>query len=509
MANRDRGRSIGRRSAGRGDSVVVGSGPNGLAAAIVLASAGLRVVVREQAGEIGGGLRCAELTLPGFTHDICAAVHPLAVSSPLFRALPLAAHGLEWVHPPAPLAHPFDDAPAAVLHRSLTATAQRLGRDGAAWRRLLEPFVADWPHLAADILAPLRLPRHPLRLARFGMLGLRSAAGLVARRFAGDAARVLIAGNAAHSMVPLDRSPTAAFGLTLVCAGHAVGWPVVRGGSQRLADALASHLRSLGGEIVTGAPVERIEEVEDAAVALFDVTPRQFLRIVGHRLPARYRRALERFRYGSGVFKVDWALAGPIPWRDPACSGAGTVHLGGTMAEIVAAEDAAFRGEIPERPFVLLGQPTLVDPTRAPGGQHVGWAYCHVPHGSAVDMTSRIERQVERFAPGFRDLILARHIGTPAELERHNPNLVGGDISAGVMDLRQLFFRPVPRLDPYRTPLPGVYICSASTPPGGAVHGMCGYYAARSALGLPLTEPAHIDAAPVAEPVTAAAEVRR
>ena len=509
VADAHGGWSIGRRSAERGDAVVVGSGPNGLAAAIVLARAGMRVVVREQADDIGGGLRCAELTLPGFTHDVCAAVHPLAVSSPLFRALPLAEHGLEWVHPPAPLAHPFDGAPAAVLERSLTATAERLGRDGAAWRRLLEPFVAGWPHLAADILAPLRLPRHPFRLARFGLHGLRSATGLVTHRFGGDAARVLVAGNAAHSMVPLDRTPTAAFGLTLVCAGHAVGWPIVRGGSQRLADALASYLRSLGGETVTSAPVERYEEVGDAEIALFDVTPRQFLRIAGHRLPVRYRRALERFRYGSGVFKVDWALAGPIPWRDPACLRAGTVHLGGTMAEIVVAEDAAFRGEVPERPFVLLGQPTLVDPTRAPDGRHVGWAYCHVPHGTTVDMTSRIEAQVERFAPGFRGLILSRHVGSSADLERHNPNLVGGDISAGVMDLRQLFFRPVARLNPYRTPLAGVYLCSASTPPGGAVHGMCGYYAARSALGLPLTEPAHIDAAPVAEPMAAAVGEQR
>ena len=484
----------------RGDAIVVGSGPNGLAAAVVLARAGMRVVVREQAHDIGGGLRCAELTLPGFTHDICAAVHPLGASSPLFRALPLAAHGLEWVHPPTPLAHPFDDAPAAVLEHSLAATAERLGHDGRAWRRLLAPFVDGWPHLAADILAPLRLPRHPLRLARFGLHGLRSAAGLVASRFTGDAARVLIAGNAAHSMVALHRSPTAAFGLTLVAAGHAVGWPVVRGGSQRLADALARHLRLLGGSIITGAPVERLEEVEDAGIVLFDVTPRQFLHIAGHRLPARYGRALERFRYGSGVFKVDWALAGPIPWRDPACRRAGTVHLAGTMRELVAAEDATFRGVIPDRPFVLLGQPTLIDPTRAPAGRHVAWAYCHVPRGATADMTGRIEAQVERFAPGFRDLILGRHVGTPADLERHNPNLVGGDISAGVMDLRQLFFRPVPRLNPYRTPLPGVYLCSASTPPGGAVHGMCGYYAARSALGLPLMEPEHIDAAPVAAP---------
>lgn len=480
------------------DAVVVGSGPNGLAAAIVLARSGRRVVLREAAGTVGGGMRSAELTLSGLTHDICAAVHPLAASSPLFRSLPLAEHGLEWVHPPTPLAHPFDDRPAAVLERSLTETARALDADGRAWISLLEPFVEGWPELAADVLAPLRIPRHPLRMASFGLYAIQSAAGLVRRRFDGERARVLIAGNAAHSMVPLTKSPTAAFGLTLVCAGHAVGWPVARGGSQRLADALAGHLRALGGEVVVDAPVTRFEEVEGADTILFDVTPRQFLRIAGHRLTPSYRRALERFRYGSGVFKVDWALSEPIPWKDPACASAGTVHLVGSMTELLGAEHAAFHDELPERPFVLLGQPTLVDPSRARGGRHIAWAYCHVPHASPVDMTARIEAQVERFAPGFRDLILARHSASPVALEEHNPNLVGGDISAGVMDLRQLFFRPVPRLNPYKTPLRGVYLCSASTPPGGAVHGMCGYYAARSALGLPLTAPESIDE-PVAE----------
>lgn len=486
-----------RTHAGGPDAIVVGSGPNGLAAAVVLARAGWSVLVREAAETVGGGVRSGELTLPGYTHDICAAVHPLGASSTLFRSLPLAEHGLEWVHPPAPLAHPFDDGSAAVLERSLEETAVRLGDDGRAWRRLLAPFVGAWPELAADVLAPLRLPSHPLRLARFGLQAIRSAAGLVERRFRGDAAKVLIGGNAAHSMVPLDRPPTAAFGLTLVSAGHAVGWPVARGGSQRIADALVSYLRSLGGEVQTGAPVERIEEVEGARAVLFDVTPRQFLRIAGHRLPSRYRRALERFRYGSGVFKVDWALSGPIPWRAGECVRAGTVHLVGGMRELLGAEHAAFHGERPERPFVLLGQPTLVDPRRAPAGRHIAWAYCHVPHGDTAGMTERIEAQVERFAPGFRDLIMARHAASPAALERHNPNLVGGDISAGVMDLRQLFFRPVARPNPYRTPLPGIYLCSASTPPGGAVHGMCGYYAARTALGLPLTSPASIDEAPV------------
>jgi phytoene dehydrogenase-like protein len=486
------------------DAIVVGSGPNGLAAAIVLAHAGRRVLVREAADSVGGGLRSAELTLPGFVHDVCAAVHPLAASSPLFRSLPLAANGLEWVHPPSPLAHPFDDGPAAVLERSLADTANGLGRaDGNAWRRLLEPFVNAWPELAADVLAPLRIPRHPIRMARFGLRAIRSAAGLARQFFEGDRAQVLIVGNAAHSMVPLDHSPTAAFGLTLVCAGHAVGWPIARGGSQRLADALAGHFRALGGEVATGAPVDRIEDVEATPTVLFDVTPRQFLRIAGHRLTTRYRRALERFQYGSGAFKVDWALAGPIPWRDPACARAGTVHLVGTMTELLGAEHAAYRGELPEKPFVLLGQPTLVDPSRAPTGRHIAWAYCHVPNGSTVDMTSRIEAQVERFAPGFRDLIIDRHVASPAVLEQHNPNLVGGDISAGLMSLRQLFLRPAARLNPYTTPLQGVYLCSASTPPGGAVHGMCGYYAARSALGLSLTPPPHIDEPVAAQPVGA------
>ena len=478
---------------GEHDAIVVGSGPNGLAAAIVLARAGRRVLVREGADSVGGGLRCAELTLPGFVHDECAAVHPLAVSSPLFRSLPLAAHGLEWVHPPSPLAHPFDDRPAAVLERSLDDTADGLGPDGGSWRRLLAPFADGWPELAADVLAPLRIPRHPVRMARFGLHAVQSAAGLVRRWFDGEQAQVLIAGNAAHAMVPLTHSPTAAFGLTLVCAGHAVGWPIVRGGSQRLADALVEHFQALGGEVATGAPVERIEEVEAAPIVLFDVTPRQFLRIAGHRLTPRYRRALERFQYGSGAFKVDWALADSIPWRDPECARAGTVHLVGTMAELLGAEHAAFRDDVPNRPFVLLGQPTLADPSRAPPGRHIAWAYCHVPHASTADMTASIETQVERFAPGFRDLILARHVAPPAALERNNPNLVGGDISAGLMSLRQLFLRPAARLNPYSTPLRGVYLCSASTPPGGAVHGMCGYYAARSALGLSLTPPSHID----------------
>lgn len=471
------------------DAEVVGAGPNGLAAAIVLAQAGWRVRVREAMDTIGGGTRTAELTLPGFRHDVCSAIHPLAASSPFFRSLPLADHGLEWVHPDACLAHPLDDGRVAVLERSVEATGETLGRDADAWRRLVGPWVERWGPLAADVLGPLTRPDYPLLLARFGLVAVRSAYGLARARFRDDPARALFAGNAAHSMVPITQSPTAAFGLTLAVAGHAVGWPMARGGSQAIGDALASYLRSLGGEILTGAPVENVDELAPARAVLLDLTPRQVLRVAGHRLPPRYRRALERFRYGAGAFKVDWALDGPIPWASPACARAGTVHLGGTLDELEASEDAPLRGHVPERPFVLLGQPTLFDPTRAPPGRHVAWAYCHVPFGSRVDMTEAIERQVERFAPGFGARILARRAFGPAELEAHNPNLVGGDISGGVMDLRQLFFRPAPRRVPYATPARGLYLCSSSTPPGGAVHGMCGYYAARAVLGQRLRSP--------------------
>lgn len=464
------------------DAVVVGSGPNGLSAAIALAQAGRSVTVREQADRIGGGMRTEELTLPGFRHDVCSTVHPLALSSPFFRTLPLEEHGLEWVHSPACLAHPFDDGSVAVLERSMAATGATLGPDARAWERLVGRWVDRWPVLAEDILGPLEFPDHPFMLAHFGLYGIRSAYALAKRNFREKHARALFAGNAAHSMVPLTASPTAAFGLTLAAAGHAVGWPVARGGSQAIAGALASYLRSLGGEIVTGAPVENVDELRGVHTVLLDLTPRQVLRVAGHRLPARYRRSLERFRYGAGSFKMDWALSGPIPWRSPECRRAHTVHLGGTLDEIAASEHAPLDGKVPEKPFVLLVQPTLFDPSRAPEGGHVAWAYCHVPFGCDVDMTRAIEDQVERFAPGFRDLVLARSAMPPSALERHNPNLVGGDISAGAMTLRQVFFRPALRANPYTTPVEGLYLCSASTPPGGAVHGMCGYYAARAAL---------------------------
>ena len=461
---------------------MVGAGPNGLAAAIVLARAGRAVTVIEGAETVGGGCRSEELTLPGFVHDTCSTVHALALASPFMRSLPLAEHGLELAHPAAPLAHPLDDGSAVMLERSVDQTARGLGPDVQAYRRLFDPFVRTADQLMREILGPLRPPRHPLVLARFGASGLRSATGLARSRFEGERARALLAGCCAHSMLSLRSPASAAFGIVLALSAHQVGWPVARGGSQRLVDALASHLRSLGGEIQTGRWVESLDEIAGAGATLLDVTPRQLVRLAGHRLPDRYARRLGRYRYGPGIFKLDWALDGPIPWSAEEVSRAGTVHLGGTLDEIAASEEAASKGEHAVRPFVLLVQPSLFDPTRAPAGRHTAWAYCHVPNGSSRDMTEAIEAQVERFAPGFRDLIAGRSAMGPAEVERRNPNYVGGDINGGVQDLRQLFTRPVARPVPYSTPVRGLYICSSSTPPGGGVHGMCGYFSARAAL---------------------------
>jgi phytoene dehydrogenase-like protein len=462
--------------------IVVGAGPNGLAAAIALARAGLSVRVIEAADAVGGGARSAELTLPGFVHDVCSAIHPLALASPFFRTLPLAEHGLEWIEPPAALAHPFDDGTAALLERSPEAAAPTLGEDGDRWRRLFAPLARDAEPLLDDVLAPVHLPSHPLALARFGARAAPPATMLARLSFRGAKARGLFAGLAAHSMLPLERPPSAAFGLMLGLLGHSVGWPFPRGGSQRLSDALASYLRSLGGEIETGHRVGSLGELGNPRAVLLDVTPRALLALAGDRLPPRYRRRLERYRYGPGVFKLDWALDGPIPWRAEECAHAATVHLGSTLEEIAASEAAPGRGEIAERPYVLLAQQSLFDATRAPAGQHTAWAYCHVPNGSTVDMTARIEQQVERFAPGFRERILARSALGPAALERRNANYVGGDINGGAATLSQLLTRPVARVSPYTTPLPGVFLCSSSTPPGGGVHGMCGYHAARAAL---------------------------
>jgi phytoene dehydrogenase-like protein len=464
------------------DAIVVGAGPNGLAAAIVLAGAGLSVQVVEAAGTVGGGARSAELTLPGFVHDVCSAIHPLGVASPFFDSLPLVEHGLEWVESPAALAHPFDDGTAAVLERSPHAVVRGLGDDEGRWCRIFAPLVRNAEALLEEVLAPVHMPAHPLLLMRFGARAVLPATVLARLAFRGEKARGLFAGLAAHSMLPLERPPSAAFGLLLGLLGHGVGWPFPRGGSQRLSDALASYLRSLGGEIDTGRRVDSLAELGDTRPLLLEVTPRGLLALAGDELPARYRRRLERYRYGPGVFKLDLALDGPIPWTAGECARAATVHLGGTLDEIATSEAAAWRGEVADRPYVLLAQQSLFDPTRAPTGRHTVWAYCHVPNGSKVDMTERIERQVERFAPGFRDRILARSTLDPAGLERHNPNNVGGDINGGAAIVSQLFTRPVALLSPYATPLPGVFLCSASTPPGGGVHGMAGYHAAQAAL---------------------------
>ncbi len=465
------------------DAIVVGSGPNGLAAAITLARAGRSVVVYEGHPTVGGGMRSAELTLPGFVHDICSTVQGTSVASPFFRDLDLGRFGLDLIDPPAPLAHPLDGGRAAILERSVSTTAAGLGVDGAAYRRLMGPLVRDADKIMDLVLGPIfRIPRHPLAAARFGRLARRSAIGLLRGRFRGDEAQALLAGVSAHSMLRLERPLTASFGLALALTAHAYGWPIVRGGTQHLADALAAELRSLGGEIVTDHPVGSLADLPPARAVLFDTTPRALARIAGDRLPDGYRRRLEGFRYGPGIVKVDWALSAPIPWQADGVERAGTVHVGGTMEEIRAAEADVSSGRHPERPFVLVVQPSRFDPTRAPDGGHTGWAYCHVPSGSTFDMTERIEAQIERFAPGFGDTILARSVRLPVDIEAYNPNYIGGDINGGIQDLRQLFTRPVARLDPYGTPTRGIYLCSSSTPPGGGVHGMCGVWAARSAL---------------------------
>lgn len=468
--------------ASRYDAVVVGAGPNGLAAAVVLAEAGRSVLVLEGESTIGGGCRTAEVTLPGFRHDICSAIHPMGLVSPLFRRLPLAAHGLKWVHSKVPLAHPFDDGTAAVLHRSLSVTVDEMGEDGRAWAALMRPFLLDAEGFFDDILRPVRIPRHPLRLARFGLLGLQSCASLVRRRFRGGRAAALFAGCAAHSFLALDAPGSASFGLVLALAGHATDWPCAEGGSQRIVDSLAAHVVSLGGRIEVGRRVASLRDLPPSRAVLFDLAPRALAEIAADALPPRFLRQLRAFRHGPGVFKVDWALSAPIPWTAEACRRAATVHLGGTFDEIAASERAAVSGRISERPFVLVAQQSLFDPSRAPSGRHTGWAYCHVPHGANVDMTERIEAQIERFAPGFRDTILARRTMGPADIEAHNPNMIGGDIGGGANDLSQFLFRPTRRWDAYSTPNPRLFLCSSSTPPGGGVHGMCGYWAAQSAL---------------------------
>jgi phytoene dehydrogenase-like protein len=472
--------------ADRFDAVVVGGGPNGLAAAIVLARAGRSVRLVEARDTVGGGCRSAELTLPGVIHDVCSAVHPLGRSSPLFRELGLERHGLEWIEPPIQLAHPLDDGSAAFLFRDLDATVARFGsaEDAATYRSWIGPMVADWELIVRSLIGPLRpmrVARHPFALARFGLPALMPASAL-ARRFRSPMARALVAGAGAHSFLPLTRALSGGLGLALLVSGHAVGWPIPRGGSQRIADALASVLRTLGGEIETGRPVRSLRELPEHRAALLDLSPRDVLAVSDGRLRGPYAAQLRRFRHGPAAFKLDLVLDGPIPWRNPEVGAAATVHLGGRLEEIEASEEAVGHGRVHERPFVLFSQPSAFDPSRAPDGRHVVWAYCHVPNGWDGDATDRILAQVERFAPGFRDRILARHVIGPGDLESYNPNYVGGDINGGMMHWAQFFTRPAVRPDPYSTPDPGIFVCSASTPPGGGVHGLCGLRAAESAL---------------------------
>jgi len=465
------------------DAIVIGSGPNGLSAGIELARNGHNVVVYEANGTIGGGCRSAELTLPGFVHDLCSAFHPLGAASPFFRSLDLTRDGLDWIEPPAALAHPLDDGTAVVLERSITATAANLGPDARAYRRLVAPLVPEWDDLAADALGPLiRIPRHPFVMARLGLPGVLPARMLARIAFSGVRARALFAGLAAHSVLPLDAPLTASFALMFAVVTHVANWPFPRGGTQRIADALATRLRSLGGTIVTDRRVRSLDELGPARAYLCDVTPRQLDEMAGRRLSDGYRARLRSFRYGPGVFKLDYAMDGPIPWRAKECLRAGTVHVGGTLEEITESEAQVARGIPAERPFILVGQQSLFDESRAPSGKHTVWAYCHVPNGSTFDMTERMEAQIERFAPGFRDRVLARSVMGPAEVQSHNANYIGGDIGGGANTLFQFMTRPFFRLDPYATPARDVYLCSSSTPPGGGVHGMCGYHAARSAL---------------------------
>ncbi len=465
------------------DAVIVGSGPNGMAAAVELSRNGKSVLVIEGRDTLGGGTRTQQLTLPGFQHDVCSSVHPLGIGSPWFRAVPLQDYGLEWVIPPLGMAHPFDDGSAAVLSQDLQRTKESLGQDGMAYLKLMEPLVRDWQEILEEFLGPLPFPpKHPIVMARFGLTALRSARGLVESRFQGERARAFFSGMAGHAIQPMENPITASFGLMLGALGHVLGWPFARGGSKMITAALEAYLKDLGGETETGWFVGDLDELPDARAMLFDTTPGMMVKIVKERFPERYRKQLRKFRHGPGIYKVDWALNGAVPWKAEECRQAGVVHIGGTFEEIAASERAAWEGRHSERPFVLFVQPTLFDPSRAPDGKHIGWGYCHVPAGSDVDMLDVIEGQIERFAPGFRDCILERKVWSPRELEAYNPNYIGGDIASGIQDIWQLFTRPVWKLSPYETPLKKIYLCSASTPPGGGVHGMGGYHAARAAL---------------------------
>jgi phytoene dehydrogenase-like protein len=463
------------------DAVIIGSGPNGLAAGIFLQQHGLSVLILEAKHTIGGGLRTAELTLPGFKHDICSAVHPLAAGSPFFKTLPLHNHGLEYLYPEVDAAHPFDNGTAAIVKRSIDETARLLGSDAQTYLDLFEPLVKSWPALAPDVLGPLHFPKEPLAMAKFGLNALQPAT-LLAKRFKTMEAKGLFAGMAAHAIQPLNNIATSAIGLVLLANAHLGGWPIPKGGSQQIANALTSYFLSLGGKIQTNTYVTSLQQLPSAHAVLFDITPKQLLQIAGHKFSTIYKWQLERYRYGDGVFKIDWALNAPIPFTANDCRKAGTIHIGGTLEEIVASEKAPANGQHSDKPYVLLAQQSLLDTSRAPEGKHTAWAYCHVPNGSTKDMTAIIENQVERFAPGFKETILAKHTFNTAQMQEHNPNYIGGDINGGIIDIGQLFTRPALRWSPYKTSAKGLYICSSSTPPGGGVHGMCGYYAAKRLL---------------------------
>ncbi|TSD66250.1 NAD(P)/FAD-dependent oxidoreductase [Inquilinus sp. KBS0705] len=463
------------------DAIVVGSGPNGLAAAILMQQNGLSVLLLEAKSEIGGGLRSAELTLPGFTHDICSAIHPLALASPFFKTLPLAAHGLTYLQPEFAAAHPMDGGTAAILKQSIKDTAASLGDDGYAYHTLMQSVVNDWPQIDADVLGPLHIPKHPLALANFGLKAITPVTFL-AKRFKTEPAKALLAGMAAHAMQPITNVATSAIALVLMAAGHLAGWPIPKGGSKSIANALAAHFIAIGGKIETDTYIRSLDQLPSAHAVLFDLSPRNLLQIAGHKFSSLYKWQLERYRYGMGVYKIDWALDAAIPFTAPNAKKAGTVHIGNTLNEIKVAEQQTWDGKHPDKPYVLLAQQSLYDATRAPAGKHTVWAYCHVPNGSTQNMTDAIEKQVERFAPGFRETILARHVMDSVQMEEYNPNYIGGDINGGVIDIGQLFTRPALRYSPYKTSAKGIYICSASTPPGGGVHGMCGYYAAKKAL---------------------------
>lgn len=452
-----------------------------MAAAIVLAQAGLQVEVFEAEAQPGGAARTLPLTLPGFLHDFGSAVHPMAAGSPFFTSLPLHNYGLQWIHSPAPLAHPLDDGTAVMLERDLRDAEAALGEDGKQWRRLMGPFALHWNELAPLVLRPVQLfTQQPFLLARLALVGFPSAVALSQHWFRNPRTKALFAGLAAHSVLALDEPLSASFGVILGAAAHAVGWPIPRGGAQSITNALCGHLATLGGAVKTATRIESLDAIADNDVILCDVTPRQLLRIAGDRLSPAYRSQLERYRYGPAVFKVDYALSSPIPWRAPECLRAATVHIGGTIEEVAASEDAMRHGHHAERPFILLAQPTLFDPSRAPEGGHVAWAYCHLPNSSTFDMLPRLEAQIERFAPGFRECVLERRVFSPAALEAMDANLIGGDIGGGAVDLRQFLFRPTRRH--YATSASDIYLCSSSTPPGGGVHGMCGYHAAKLAL---------------------------